>query len=113
MADPEQLKILRQGIPTWNTWGKENRRVFVNLRFKPGARINAEFSSFFNKHKAQITAPIVPDGLPWVARLPHKETRSDHHLILRVGRFLSQNAQLNVRLFKSSLQHESYQRQQG
>jgi len=31
VADPEHLKILKQGVKTWNKWRKENRRIRADL----------------------------------------------------------------------------------
>lgn len=112
------IRVSRQGVLTVSGNHQEldgfalnqnhkGNRVFLNLRLQPRPRVQTEISSFFNKHKTQLPSPMVPAGLPWVARLTHKEVRSDHHLIVRVGRFPVRNAQLNVRLFASYLRHET------
>ncbi len=31
MANPEQLKLIRQGVETWNQWRKDNPTIEVDL----------------------------------------------------------------------------------
>ncbi len=57
MANPEHLKILKQGVDAWNAWRKESPDVRPNLS---GARlVNADFShanlSYANLSKADLS----------------------------------------------------------
>ena len=66
MANPEHLKILKQGVTAWNVWRMENQEILPNLG---GAILSGAVLTEVNFHQVDLSGADLVEADLWAANL--------------------------------------------